>query len=121
LIVGLLWGFWHLPTFFISGLPQTSVPFAAFILFTTAFSVLAAWLLKGSKRSVLLATLFHGAFNTFTFLTPSLSISERWWIMAGSYALTALIIVALFGRDLARYSANEVLASDLPNNSGEPI
>ena len=77
ILVGILWGFWHLPTFFIPGLPQANVPLAAFILLTTAFSILAAWLLRRSKRSVLIATLFHSGFNTFTFLTPSLSTAER--------------------------------------------
>ena len=105
ILVGALWGFWHLPTFFIPGLPQADIPFAAFILFTMAFSVLAAWLLRRSKRSVLIATLFHGAFNTFTFLTPSLSTAERWWCIAGTYSLTALVVVTLLGRDLTSRSA----------------
>ena len=84
ILVGVLWGFWHLPTFFIPGMPQAGIPLTAFILFTTAFSVLAAWLLRRSKRSVLIAMLFHGSFNTFTFLTPSLSTAERWWCSAGA-------------------------------------
>ena len=105
MLVGILWGFWHLPTFFIPGLPQADVPLAAFILFTTAFSVLSAWLLRRSIRSVLIATLFHAAFNTFAFLTPSLSAAERWWFIAGTYALTALVVVALLGRDLTGRSA----------------
>jgi len=86
-------------------LPQADVPLAAFILFTTAFSVLSAWLLRRSIRSVLIATLFHAAFNTFAFLTPSLSAAERWWFIAGTYALTALVVVALLGRDLTGRSA----------------
>ena len=117
LLVGVLWGFWHLPTFFIPGLPQAAIPFAAFILFTTAFSVLAAWLLRRSKRSVLVATLFHGAYNTFTFLTPSLSTAERWWVIAGTYTLTALAVVAILGRDLIRRSVEELRPTDAPDNS----
>lgn len=115
ILVGVLWGCWHLPIFFIPDLPQGDFPFAAFVLFTAAFSVLAAWLLRRSERSVLIAALFHGAFNTFTFLTPSFSTAERWWFIAGSYALTALVVVALFGRDLTGAPPN-----NSPNNSMEP-
>lgn len=120
ILVGVLWGFWHLPIFFIPGLPQRDFPLAAFVLFTVAFSVLAAWLLRKSECSVLIAALFHGAFNTFTFLTPSLSTAERWWFIACTYALTALVVVALFGRDLIRRSARELRPTDLPNDSTEP-
>ena len=44
LILGVLWGGWHLPTFFIAGSPQASIPFVAFLLFTTGASVLFTWL-----------------------------------------------------------------------------
>jgi len=37
-----------------------------------------AWLLKNTRGSVLLATLFHGATNTFGFLTPGLQTATRW-------------------------------------------
>lgn len=100
ILVGILWGFWHLPIFFIPGLPQSEFPLAAFVLFTVAFSVLAAWLVRRSEQSILIAALFHGAFNTFTFLTPSLSTTAQWWFIAGTYALTAFVVVALFGREL---------------------
>jgi membrane protease YdiL (CAAX protease family) len=103
--LGILWGFWHLPIFFIPGLPQADIPLPAFILFTVAFSVLMAWLLRRSGRSVLVAALFHASFNTFSFLTPSLSTAERWWFMAGSYSLTASVVVLFFGRDLIRRNA----------------
>jgi membrane protease YdiL (CAAX protease family) len=86
ILVGILWGFWHLPIFFI----------------------LAAWLLRRSEQSVLSAALFHGAFNTFTFLTPSLSTNTRWWFIAGTYALTALLVVTLLGRDLTRVHAGSI-------------
>jgi uncharacterized protein len=106
--VGALWGLWHLPIFFIPGLPQGEFPLPAFVLFTVAFSVLAAWLLRRSERSVLIAALFHGAFNTFIFLSPSLSTSTRWWFIAGTYALTALLVVTLVGRDLTRFTARNI-------------
>ena len=95
LVVGLLWGFWHLPTFLLPGLPQAGIPFPAFLAFTTAASIVLAWLMRRSGGSVIIATLFHGSFNTFGFLTPSLSLAERWWLTAVIYSLAAVLVVVL--------------------------
>lgn len=102
LILGVLWGFWHLPNFFIPALPHYEIPLAAFVIYTIALSVIAAWLLKHTRRSVLIATLLHGATNTFGFLTPGLDSVTRWWLIAGVYATAAVLIVMLYGTGLRR-------------------
>lgn len=43
LILGVLWGAWHLPTFFVAGTPQYGLPFSAFVLLTVAYSVVFTW------------------------------------------------------------------------------
>jgi len=93
IILGILWGFWHLPNFFIPGLPHYEVPLLAFIFYTTSLSILAAWLMKNTRGSVLIATLFHGATNTFGFLTPGLEVETRWWLIAIVYTAAALVII----------------------------
>jgi hypothetical protein len=98
LIVGFLWGFWHLPTFFMDGLPQRQMPFPAFLLFTLAFSVVAAWLLRRTRGSVLMAMLMHGSFNTFTFLTPALDVGPRLWATAGLWSIVAVLAAAAMSR-----------------------
>jgi membrane protease YdiL (CAAX protease family) len=113
-ILGVLWGFWHLPTFYIPGLPQNGIPLPAFVLWTIALSILAAWLLKYTRASVLIATLFHGAANTFGFLTPGLEIAEYRWIMALVYGSAALLIVILFGAQLARSRSTRRPGPSLP-------
>jgi len=100
IILGVLWGFWHLPNFFIPGLPHIEIPLPAFVLYTTALSVLAAWLLKHTRGSVLIATLLHGATNTFGFLTPSLDTATRWWLIASVYCAAALLVSILHGSQL---------------------
>lgn len=95
LILGVLWGLWHLPTFVLPGLPQEGVPLPAFIVFTTTASVVLAWLMKHSHGSVIIATLFHGSFNTLGFLTPSLTLAGRWWLTAIVYVLAAAVLVVL--------------------------
>jgi membrane protease YdiL (CAAX protease family) len=39
LILGVLWGFWHLPTFVLPGMPQYGLPVTAFVLLTIEYSI----------------------------------------------------------------------------------
>lgn len=91
LLVGFLWGMWHLPTFYLEGLPQKDIPLAAFVIFTMAYSVVAQWLLPRARGSLLIATLFHGSFNLFTFVTPGLGIVPRWWLTAAVWSGVAVV------------------------------
>ena len=104
LTVGFLWAFWHLPLFFMDGMPQRDVPFAAFLRFTMAYSVVAAWLVGRATGSLLIATLLHGAFNAFTFVTPGLDTAERWWIVAPLWVLAAIIAAPALARQKNRRS-----------------
>ena len=112
IILGVLWGLWHLPNFFIPGLPHYEIPLPAFVIYTTGLSVLAAWLLKHTRGSVLMATLLHGATNTFGFLTPGLDTATRWWLIALAYAVAAFVIAVIYGKGLYRVRS---LGSDDPS------
>jgi membrane protease YdiL (CAAX protease family) len=67
LILGVIWGFWHLPKF-LSHWDGNS--FAWFMAHTMAASVLYTWLYNGTKGSLLLVTLFHAATNTTGVFLP---------------------------------------------------
>jgi membrane protease YdiL (CAAX protease family) len=109
--LGVVWGIWHLPNFFVPELPHSEIPLAAFVLYTVGFSVIAAWLVKSSRGSVLIATLFHGASNTFGFLTPSLDAATRWWLLGGVYCAAALVVTAVYGIRLSQVSSSENAAA----------
>lgn len=59
LILGMVWGFWHLPAFMLSGTQQSAWSFAPFFVGTVAISVLMTALFNASAGSILLAALFH--------------------------------------------------------------
>lgn len=73
IVIGVLWGFWHLPLFFD---PTTihsrwSLPSqVTYFVGITAFSVLLAWVYNGSGGSVLLAMVMHGSENALGSLAP---------------------------------------------------
>jgi membrane protease YdiL (CAAX protease family) len=105
LILGVLWGGWHLPTFFIAGSPQADIPFVAFLLFTTGASVLCTWLYLHTQGSLLLATLFHGAINSFGFVNTALDPATRWWLTGTVYIAAAFLVSAVAGLNLGRQPA----------------
>jgi membrane protease YdiL (CAAX protease family) len=63
-ILGFIWGFWHLPAFFIVGLPQSRLSIPAFMVGTTALSVLMTGVFQHTRGSVLVAVVIHWIFNT---------------------------------------------------------
>ena len=64
-LLGLLWGLWHLPQWFVPELGQAARwPFPVFLVLTVSLSVLYARLLNGSG-SVLLVALAHMAVDLY--------------------------------------------------------
>ncbi len=61
LVLGVLWAFWHLPLWFVPGSFQADMPFAMYVVSTTALSFLIGWIYNGTGGSLLLAILAHTA------------------------------------------------------------
>jgi len=71
LVLGLIWEFWHLPLFFIPGLPNYGQSFPIFMVGGIALSVAMAWLYSHTNGSVLLAMLMHSAVNQTVGIVPA--------------------------------------------------
>jgi hypothetical protein len=69
LLIGLFWGMWHIPLFALA-IPVASL--IGFILVTAIISILFTALADLAHDSVLLATIFHAAYNTFIIQLPGL-------------------------------------------------
>ena len=103
LIIGVVWWLWHLPTFFIAGTPQFNQPVVAFLVMTTAYSILLTWVVLHARGSVLIATLFHGAINICQgFFLAGVDPASRYWWLALSYGTAALTLTAILGPRLSR-------------------
>jgi membrane protease YdiL (CAAX protease family) len=63
LILGAIWWAWHLPTFFISTLSQSSLSIPVFLLNSLSLSVIMTWLYQRSGGDLLLMILVHTAAN----------------------------------------------------------
>ncbi|MDB6031100.1 MAG: Abortive infection protein [Verrucomicrobiales bacterium] len=97
LIVAPIWTVWHLPLWFLPGVPHKYWPFGLFALLIVPITFLFTWLYCRSKGSVLIAILFHASFNTAIHYLPLLPprhsslVPFKMWVGL-AWVLTALIV-----------------------------
>lgn len=91
LIVGVLWGFWHI------GNLQNGPIFMLFFVFSTiGYSTVIAWLLHGTDYNVVLASLFHFSVNVgFYILTDALTDIRLVALNGLAWLVIAIFVVAL--------------------------
>ncbi len=71
ILLGLIWGFWHLPQFFIPEADTYGQSLVVYVLQVTALSVAMAWLYARTNGSLLLVMLLHAAVNNAKDIVPS--------------------------------------------------
>jgi len=93
LILGLLWGCWHIPLWFVPESFQT-FPFSGFLLSTVASSVIVTWIFNGTGGSVLIAGLYHASSNgAISFSKVMSSDSRLFWTFVALEVVTALGVI----------------------------
>lgn len=75
LLLGFVWGIWHLPLFFTPDNFHQAIPFPLFVLQDVALAVVITWLYNRTGGSLLLVHLFHAASNTTLGVLPVLPMS----------------------------------------------
>ena len=95
LLLGLIWGLWHLPLVFIEGTSQAAIPFHEFVLQTMALAIIYTWLHNNTGGSVLIAALFHASANTAGAAIPTWTTELGRWI---NFALLIVVVGALIRR-----------------------
>ena len=84
LILGLLWGFWHLGYWLTPGSFMQGTPLALVVANTVALSFIHTWIFTNARQSIFMAILFHAINNTTSiFLANALPVeagSQVGWI-----------------------------------------
>jgi membrane protease YdiL (CAAX protease family) len=64
LVIGVIWGIWHLPLWFMRGDLHSAYSFLAFVMMTTSISIVYAWLYNSSGKKLIVVMFFHAMNNT---------------------------------------------------------
>src|SRR5215210_6961979 len=83
LILGVIWGLWHLPLWLTGAPGRTPILYAAFVVSTISLSVILTWVYNSTGGSLLMVVLLHATFN----LPMTLAIDEL-----GSRATVPLLL-----------------------------
>ncbi|MEX5727576.1 membrane protease YdiL (CAAX protease family) [Rhodovulum iodosum] len=95
LVVGAIWGLWHLPAFFLSGTPQSAWGLLPFLAGTVATSVIITGLFNAARGSLLLPVLAHARRNSP--LWPDAQPHDSWFFVG-----LAVLVVGLNLRAFTR-------------------
>ncbi len=102
LAVGAIWMVWHIPAFFLSGLPQNNMSFPIFVVGGVALSVFITWLFVHARHSVLIAGIIpHAIANAWGDATGPMT-----WINAGVLVAGAVLLVLATGPRLGKAPAS---------------
>jgi membrane protease YdiL (CAAX protease family) len=134
LILGVLWGLWHLPLFLVHPVYNRAViafillPLGAFVLSTMAIAIIFTWVFNHTQGSLLPVMLLHAsnnaAGNTFGMLFPYFKPAStlKFLSLLIVYTVVALlIVVATRGRLGYQYSQRREKALDSIPSSKEPV
>lgn len=97
LVLGVIWGVWHLPLFFIAESAQSNGSMAAFFVLIVSTSVFYAWLYQRSSGSVLPALALHTASNSWPSLVPVLpsdADQRAYLLVVGLVVMAAVWLLA---------------------------
>ena len=102
LVLGIVWGLWHIPHFLMPGSSQTSVAFEAFLLNIICGSFILALLYNRTRGSIFIAMIFHGVNNVSDNLIDVPSTED--YVLA-VYCVAALLTLPFLPRPLFRFRA----------------
>ena len=103
IILGILWGLWHLPEFLVPSWAATSggsdlLAIVKFVMFAIASAIVFTWVFNNTKGSVLMAILVHASVDApFLPFSVALRPSEAMNSMLLGFGALALLLVALTG------------------------
>jgi membrane protease YdiL (CAAX protease family) len=98
LILGIIWTFWHLPLFFMTGATQVSIPMPIYLMLVVTVTIYLTWLYNNTRGSLIITILAHFAYNLSSTLIAgvvSLMPAMTFCITAGPLLLLCTVAVAI--------------------------
>ena len=102
LVLGLIWGLWHLPLFFIEGTVQSNLPIYEFLIIQISTSIFYTWIInnnrdKNGNVNVFIAIMFHAMGNFSSMVFPYWVTDLGRWIFFIINIIPVIIVCILYG------------------------
>jgi len=95
LVLGVLWALYHLPSFFLSGMPLENAPLITFMVGTVGINVFISWIFNHTGGSLIMMFLFHFALNLMGNVTGVYSVPALFRLLAAIYCVVAVAVIVL--------------------------
>ena len=95
MVLGVVWGLWHVPAFLLSGTPQSSWSFGPYFVGVVAISVIVTPMFNAARGSILIAALFH-----FQMMNPAFPDAQPWDTLV--WVVVAAVVVLVNRRTMLR-------------------
>jgi hypothetical protein len=105
LILGIIWGVWHLPAFLMSGTQQSEWSFAPFFIGCVALSIIVTPLFNQSNGSILLTAFFH-----FMLMNPIFPDAQPY----DTYIIIGIAIIVIFVNRKTMFTKEGAIKSVIP-------
>lgn len=105
LIIGVVWGLWHVPLFFVADTLQARMPLGLFLAGTVAMSVCFSRLAVNTGFSVLPAIVLHWSINAWAWalaVTPQDGVLQPYVLTIGILCMIATVVFLKPGPPLAQ-------------------
>jgi hypothetical protein len=105
LIIGAVWGFWHLPAFYLSGTVQSGWSFTPFFIGNIVLAVLVTPIFNDARGSLLLPMLFH-----WQLINPFWPDAQPW----DTYLLAAVAVLVVWLNRATMFTRDGAITEIIP-------
>lgn len=100
ILLGIVWGVWHLPLWFMPGEGHAYYSFFAFLIYTVSTSVIIGWLYNASGKKLVIPWILHAMGNVSVPFFPIMHMAKvaqpGYWVWVGVNSLVAIFITIWF-------------------------
>ncbi len=105
IILGVIWGIWHIPAFLLSGTQQSDWSFAPFFIGCVALSVIVTPLFNRSNGSILLTAFFH-----FMLMNPIFPDAQPY----DTYIIIFIAVIVVWVNRKTMFTKEEAVTTIIP-------
>jgi uncharacterized protein len=117
IVVGVIWGFWHLPLWF-TGLGWEDMSFWLFTYNCVAISVVMTWVCNNTKGNMVIITLLHLFYNFgWNLMSMTWGVPIEKSLSYQAIALTVYVVIVLSIYGPAKLTRKETLPIDQHNKA----